>query len=264
MSNKLKEQLQRMSNVSKNNTDWSKARDLSLYDIIDIEYPFGTRKALKRKENSLYEELQASRGNNFDIEKTEKETVDEIDAITSAPLSALDGQRLGEILSFSNMISLDSIKNFIEIGFRVPKFMKIFRDEFGKKVWGYDVVKLNVVLANKLGFHAFPYDLNDCDKSLTLGCNSLIFCYHVIEHVTDPLKALKRIYSDMGENCYLHVEIPVEEEREIPNYETAHMFAFKAGDLEKMLSLAGFKKVVHCSTHPDVERFLVTKKVKND
>ena len=85
---------------------------------------------------------------------------------------------------------------------------------------------------------------------------NLIVCYHVIEHLTDPLKFLKQLFNQTKSNTLFHFEIPVEPDG--PHVDRAHLFPFHQDDLLKMVSEAGFRPLtVSNVTHtggPWIER----------
>ena len=139
--------------------------------------------------------------------------------------------------------------------------MDHFSRNYACPSWGYDIVPLNVNVANKLGYDARIYDLNSCDGDLDLANASLVVAYHVIEHVSDPAHALKKIYESLDIGTTFHVEIPIEPGE--PRIEFGHLFAFEQGDLKVMLEEAGFK-VTHFSTKthkdgPQIERCIAVK-----
>ena len=153
------------------------------------------------------------------------------------------------------------LTGFVELGFRIPRLLDYFTKTHGSKSWGYDIVPLNVDVANTLGYDGRLYDLNDCNDDLDLEGATLVAAYHVIEHVSDPLKALQKIYNSMSPGSLFHVEIPIEPGE--PRVEFGHLFPFEEGDLKIMLEEAGFRvATLSTKTHtggPQIERCIALK-----
>ena len=74
----------------------------------------------------------------------------------------------------------------------------------------------------------------------------VVSAYHVVEHVSDPLKAIKKTYDSMDSGSYFHVEIPSEPGE--PRIEFGHLYPFETGDIISMLEEAGFS-VLNFSTN---------------
>ena len=86
----------------------------------------------------------------------------------------------------------------------------------------------------------------------------------MLEHISDPLKAIKKIYESMDKDSYFHVEVPIEPG--LPRLQYAHMFPFHQQDLFFMLMNAGFivimggdKTSSHEANTSPIERYLVKK-----
>ena len=85
----------------------------------------------------------------------------------------------------------------------------------------------------------------------------------MLEHLSDPLVAIKKIFESMDGDSYLHVEIPIEPG--FPRVEYGHMFPFESQDMWDMLEMAGFMVIY---THqdrdtlgePQVERYTAYKR----
>ena len=88
----------------------------------------------------------------------------------------------------------------------------------------------------------------------------------MLEHLSDPLKAIKKIHNSMTPGAYFHVEVPIEPG--LPNIRYGHMFPFEPSDLEKMLYMAGFVTLTASNnTHKggcSVERYFALKPDMND
>lgn len=231
---------------------WSNVRDLSHYDIVYREYSFGTRKTLTHKSFDQYHGLQSSRG----IAVSHADTVDSILERTSndiLTLSELDTERINEISRSVTFIQGE--KTFVEIGFRTPKLMKHYIDN-GWYAKGFDIAMMSVEVAKGLGYDAEQYDFNDCTKDLNIGKANLIVCYHVLEHISDPSVAIRKIYEACPPSVMFHVEVPIEEDG--PRLRYGHMFPFHRNDLRTMLTEAGFT-ICLTSTSTGIERYMAMK-----
>ena len=163
MTNKPIENLLEEALVHDNNS-WEKCRDAKNYDmkITHIEAINDKRHVLYRKssDDNLYEMLQCSRGITFN-----KESQDLIKDVNDNQmiLQESDEVRIDEINEFfkSKEIQAGNLNTFIEIGFRVPKLLKYYRELGFEKVVGYDVVNLNVSIGKALGYDTYVQDFNN-------------------------------------------------------------------------------------------------------
>ena len=136
--------------------------------------------------------------------------------------------------------SIDPIK-FAEIGFRNLKLMKTYEAKYDIPVKGYDICTLSVNLGQIAGYDCNYTDLNTLtiDDNIDLSDCNLVSCYHVLEHVEDPLMALQHIYSAMSDDfvTIFHIEVPLEHQ---PNRVYGHLFPFHEDDLQQFCMAAGF------------------------
>ena len=154
--------------------------------------------------------------------------------------------------------------NFLEIGFRVPKLQKYYEVNYGFKEHGIDVNKFNVELFSMLGFDCFEYDLNKSRNKIHESLKKkfdIVCCYHVLEHLSSPVSALKNIYESMNNAGVLHIEIPIEQLS--PQLEYGHLIGYEPRELQKMLEGVGFKVVSGTNkTHTGgswIERYVAVK-----
>ena len=235
------------------------------FELKEVEYPFGKRKVYFKKSQEEYELLQGSRclvvpqkNEKFEeLVESSKEHMEKIDHVDLVRIRELDAIRH----ELKNI--LPTWKTISEIGFRTPRLLKYYLENGCEYAKGYDVLEANIIAARSLGYEADVYDLNSCKKDLDLSDIDLTVCYHVLEHISDPHKAIKKIYSGMKDSGLLHVEVPLEPG--IPNIRYCHLFPFHPRDLEWMLKDAGFEMLaVSQQTHkggPIVERWLVRKPI---
>ena len=125
--------------------------------------------------------------------------------------------------------------------------MKYYEEKYDIPVLGYDICDISVKYANHKNYEAKFFDLNyiSAENNLDLAGYNLVACYHVLEHVVDPLKALSGIYESMDDLTVFHVEVPLED---TPNVKYGHVFPFHTSDLPIMMQTVGFS-IVGQGTH---------------
>jgi hypothetical protein len=247
------------------------------YDLVEIEYNFGKRLCYVQKNQEDYELLQGARGGatpligdwdySEDTEKLMRAAYKNIHDINYR-----DEVRIGELEDVSTRsdipyFNLANINSFCELGYRTPRLLQFYENKDygndGMTSKGYDVLELNIIVGKHFGFDVGVFDFNDCDgpNELNLSETDLVVSYHMLEHLSDPLTAVKKIYNSMKRGAFFHVEIPVE--YGVPSIRYGHMYAFHKDDLGHMLSEAGFElltlsRKVHTGG-PPIERRLAMK-----
>ena len=204
------------------------------------------------KENSsdLYEGLQSSRGLNVSTEISFEENIQRVISDIDKDLLPQDVDRQNEI---EENIDFSKIKNVFELGFRTPRILNFYKN-LGKDTFGIDVVRLNALIGQYLGYDCDRHDLTS-DDPLNFKENSLIISYHCFEHLPDPQKTLNKVKNAMPSNSWFHIEVPTEDIH-IPNVRYGHCFAFHSGMLKDMLIDCGFKILSYTNSHN--QRALVT------
>ena len=240
----------------KSDDNWSELRTADNYDRVIKTYSFGDRITYVKKNEKDYVDLQASRGINIQTREEEESFTEKVK--NSLSPNDADLVRINELAAELGDVQFSG---YVELGFRIPRLLEYFSKNHNCSAWGYDVVPLNVEVAKTLGYDARVYDLDKCEGNLDLDGASLVSAYHVIEHVSDPLKALQKINDSMDEGAVLHVEIPIEPGE--PRVNFGHLFPFEEGDLKAMLVEAGFNVTFFStSTHdkgPQIERCVARK-----
>jgi hypothetical protein len=177
--------------------------------------------------------------------------------------------RINEIDSIENLFHENGISNhgmydgkFCEIGFRVPKLMLHYHESKGMDPMGFDINPLCVEIAKKMGYKAQTLDLMSANDVIpNMSDASLVVCYHVLEHVSEPLSCLRKIYNNMSSGSYLHIEVPIEPST--PRLQYGHLFPFEIGDLKKIAEKVGFDVLTQSTqTHsggPLIERHFMKK-----
>ena len=245
--------------------------DADYYDKVTLNYPFGIRLAYRKKDQNDYELLQSSLSvpadYTLDIATAEIESLLKPLTENIIKLEPGDESRCEELEYISAMDSIPefnlfSLGSFCELGFRVPRLLKHYCDTHGMLASGYDVLELNIIAGRHVGYDVHRYDFDECEEDLRIDAD-LVVSYHMLEHVTDPLQAVIKIHDAMKPGAFFHVEIPVEGPG-MPNIRYSHMYAFHPRDMEKMLTLAGFR-ALSCFEPMNqrfgayVERYLVQK-----
>tara|TARA_R110002020_G_scaffold336964_1_gene552446 strand:+ start:733 stop:1485 length:753 start_codon:yes stop_codon:yes gene_type:complete len=226
--------------------NWDKVRNTSIWQ----------NKNLLNKDKKLYEGLQASRGLDLFSDKTFDENISNAKKMIDAPLSADDQSRLEELKKFE---ILDKIDNVYELGFRCPKLLKLY-EGMDKQAYGFDVVNINVLIGEYLGYNCEFHDLSS-DEPLFFEENSLIIAYHVFEHLPDPQKAIKKVYDGMEDNSFFHIEVPTELKI---NSRLGHFYAFKPASLRGMIEnfasgVDKFQLINQAKRSPATQSILCTK-----
>ena len=112
-----------------------------------------------------------------------------------------------------------------------------------------------------MGYDVHQADIGDNNSELDLSNIQLVMCYQVLEHISDPLLGVKKIFESMDSGAYFHVEIPIEPGN--PRLEWGHLYGFHENDLESMCHLAGFKMLFATSKvwtdGPHIRRILCQK-----
>lgn len=91
-----------------------------------------------------------------------------------------------------------------------------------------------------------PVSASFSDELNTDESFNVITLHHVLEHMTDPLSELKRIWSILAENGYLVVEVPnAEDIKQDPNnrYHKAHIYTFNPETLIALGEKAGYNVI---------------------
>ena len=219
------------------------------------------RKILVPMKKDKYEELQSSRGISVNGTETRRQLLDKVRKEIEEPNYA-DLERMNELMRYANTAKNCNIKRVVEIGFRIPRVLEMYR-RVGCDVFGYDVVDFNTKVAQDLGYNCRTVDFSDQGGQNPEEINTadLVVCYHVLEHMPRPDIALRNIYKNMKKGSLFHVEIPVEPG--VPNFQAGHMFPFHPDDMQHFLLHTGFRihelKVGFSTTHPNMERYLVSK-----
>lgn len=259
-------ELERLKSI-KGENNWKDVRDIGNYNVVEKSFSFGIRSTLvpKGSENKEYVDLQSSRSIGIRDGMSIDELNQEVDL--SLEIKESDQIRIDEIDKIIRSLDIDPRDVFddsfcfAELGYRVPKLMNYYQKRYDAKVFGYDVVPLSFFVSKKLGFDGRIYDFNKIENPIDLTGAKLVVSYHMLEHLSDPSRAIKKIYESLDAGAFFHVEVPVE--TGIPRVEFGHLFPFHDNDLFFMLIESGFKVLTKSNqTHTGgskIERYMARK-----
>lgn len=248
----------------KNNKNWQDYRSESKFvKKLSNFYFLKNREINYPVEEDSNINLQESRGIGITEDSTIEKIYEDVKNIMLSPIKESNQIRINEIdiLISKNNLDLNE-KNYLEIGFRVPKIQNYFREKYNMNDHGLDINKFNCELFNELGYNVRVVDIN---KEDILFFNDkkfdIISCYHVLEHTYNPENAIKNIYNNMSDKSILHIEIPIEAEKPQLNY--GHLIGFYPTELGELLEHVGFKIIYATNkTHTGgsyIERYIATK-----
>lgn len=256
--------------AERKNNNWENYRNKqgNRFKLEEIDIPCLGKKLVyvETQEDTQYNlNLQESRGigisENSDIDGITQNIANEVNVIKQS-----EQLRISEFYNFiQSDSSLDINKlNFLEIGFRVPTIQNFFKNKLGcKTAMGIDINNFNVELCKALGYDVEVYNLmSDMSIKETLNRDfDLISCYHVLEHVQKPFKALNNIYDSLKKGGLLHIEVPIEPG--VPRLQYGHLISFDPKDMFKLLNGVGFTVLSGTNqTHdggPWIERYIAKK-----
>ncbi len=124
--------------------------------------------------------------------------------------------------------------------------------ERGARVQGIEPSLPQVNLARELGRAVEQGEVGDLERGagFDLACS-----FHVLEHLRDPLAALRQVWSALAEKGLLILDVPDATRLPVTAIEHfyiatgQHLYAFTPAVLRAMLSCAGFE-LVHLAHHP--------------
>ena len=153
--------------------------------LVEKEFPWGKRNVYIPVETEFNEQLQASRGIPLKlsdtIEDLKIQVRDQVENVNEG-----DTLRIEELdYVIANVFKDRSFSSFCEIGFRIPKLQNFYKKR-GMKERGFEINRFNIDLGNALEFDCREFNINK-EESLDIKDCDLIVCYHVLEHVSDPL-----------------------------------------------------------------------------
>ena len=265
--------------------------DEEFFELKTIDYGFGERLTYVKKNQKDYETLQGARGGAVLLDGSKQDVLLREAKKETTKIHKKDLVRINELDYIVEKLHMDMLKSgnkVAELGFRIPKLLKYYQMK-GLSAKGFDVLDVNIMTGQLLGYDVSKYDFNKCSKDLDFKGVDLVLSYHMLEHLSDPLKAIKKIYNAMEWDAHFHVEVPIEGgfsnmnpetmlpwenpdmtkrkyNMNVPNIRYGHLFAFHPNDLSRMLEMAGFFIILASDQTHEVntgfiERYFV-KKIK--
>jgi len=243
-------------------TKWEDVRSFNNFNLVLKQYEFGSRNTFVPKDSANNEKLQNSRGIVRNEKLLDSQSLDDFVSLVSSEVNKIEESDKVRIEELEAFLKLTNISSFCEVGFRIPKLLKYYKNLGFKTEKGYDISRLNVMVAKKLGYDCDVHDLNDTVE-FSQNAYDLLLCYHVLEHTHDPVKSFEKLASSLKPNGLIHIEIPVEPG--LPRLRYGHLIAMESGDLENILRLHNLKILnISTKTHsngPVIERIVAQKVV---
>lgn len=136
--------------------------------------------------------------------------------------------------------------SILEIGCGAGGIIKYFAKR-GFDVEGIDLDQQYLEFGRSKGLTLFASDLNGFISSKAY---QLVILSHVLEHLTEPQKALEKVRSLLSSDCLLYVEVPSlhsvtkHYDTDLLRYfQNAHVCHFTEATLSNLMSKAGFSPV---------------------
>jgi len=148
--------------------------------------------------------------------------------------------------------------NHLDIGCDVGMFLDAVREKRGSGSWvgglslsyGLEWNDKNAEVARSKGYLNIYKEFEELPRKVQF---SLVTMSHVLEHMNEPLKELKKIYKRMAEGGSLLIEVP--NAQTYPGaYAPVHPIAFNVDSLMHVVQKAGFTAVA-VYTHPGLMAF---------
>lgn len=157
-------------------------------------------------------------------------------------------------------LNLKSYGNFLDIGCGAGQFIEAF-SQIKKKwdIYAHDLTDLNkkYVLKNNVK----KFFIGDIDKIKIKF--DLISMNHVVEHLTDPVKTLKKVNNLLNENGSLILRLPNIDKVHTDLTIQDHCSHFHFQTLSNLLKLTSFKIIKSLNNVNPIELFVIAKKSSN-
>jgi hypothetical protein len=131
-------------------------------------------------------------------------------------------------------------RTYVDLGCGDGGLLSLCQDAF-PQAWGYDFQPSNAAGWTERGVTAEPLDVFGKDWSrVSLG--SVVSCTELLEHLTDPHGALRRVHGGLSVE-YLVCSSPVNEHAGF--HDPCHAWAWDASGYAAMIDNAGFTVLEH-------------------
>ena len=155
------------------------------------------------------------------------------------------GQRIADYVLKNLTIPQNAL--IVEIGCGAGGILHAFRER-GYRVIGTDLGVDNMVAGKKMGLDLRNGDLFDLTLQET---PALIIYSHVLEHIREPGRQLRRVRELLGENGHLYIEVPgikvihknLFQADFLRTFHLAHIYNFSLQTLTILLQRQGFKRI---------------------
>ena len=138
---------------------------------------------------------------------------------------------------------LDFPRKVLEIGCGEGKVLEVLKDR-GWDVLGLDISERIVKTCQEAGLKVIAGSIEE--TSLSDNSFDLVGMFHLIEHLIEPLKALRKVFKILKKNGRLIIEMPFltnEQDFLLDCKDLYHLFFFTEKSLQRMLNIAGFTYV---------------------
>ncbi len=155
------------------------------------------------------------------------------------------GQRIADYVLKKLTIPQNAL--IVEIGCGAGGILHAFRER-GYRVIGTDLGVDNMVAGKKMGLDLRSGDLFDLELQ---EAPALIIYSHVLEHIKEPGRQLRRAREILGENGHLYIEVPgIKDVRGnlfqadfLRTFHLAHIYNFSLQTLTTLLQKQGFERI---------------------
>jgi 2-polyprenyl-3-methyl-5-hydroxy-6-metoxy-1,4-benzoquinol methylase len=141
-----------------------------------------------------------------------------------------------------------TLDNLCDIGCGEGIFLETLRDMGYKNLIGIEPGSIAQEYAKKHSLDIRQVTIGDCGHILEQNCINTVTMFHVVEHLTEPIRALEVVFKYMKTGARLVIETPdmssyllkkVQYEHE-PVY-SEHVYLFDSNNIEMILKKVGFK-----------------------
>lgn len=169
----------------------------------------------------------------------------------------LSSYRLDKILKLLKVKNKN--KSILDIGSATGFFLKAAKDKGIKKLKGIEISSF----ASKYCIENFGIDViqSSFENSEISEKFDIITSWFFIEHLSDPLKSIERIYDTLNDGGIFALAVPsyfgpmfvFDRDEWIRTHPKDHRIDLSPKGAEKILKLTGFKKVkvIKCGYHPE-------------
>lgn len=150
----------------------------------------------------------------------------------------IQGRRAEFLLNFLRSNSVNSIRRHLDIGSSAGSLLETFQANYGCESYGIEPGIAYREYSQRRGLKVFA-DLDELIKAGETGFD-LITMAHVLEHLPDPLRFLKKLHDQISSaDGWILIEVPNLYAHDC--FELAHMTSFSAFTLSQIMVMSGFR-----------------------